>query len=65
MQYACQLIPKYLSGHRDVAGDLFDVVYYRQAPLGLTVKGRMVGLGFGMWISVVIGDPGVNDDRQF
>lgn len=36
----------------------------RQAPLGLTVK-RRGGVGHRMWISVMIRDPGVNDDRQF
>ncbi|MBL1115411.1 hypothetical protein JK364_23865 [Streptomyces sp. 110] len=42
-------------------------------PLGLVLKlfpdlrlvHAVVEVDFGMWISVVIGDPGVNDDRQF
>lgn len=30
--------PEVPAGHRDVPGDLFDVAYDGQAPLGLTVK---------------------------
>ncbi|MFI7142940.1 hypothetical protein ACIBQ5_36140 [Streptomyces massasporeus] len=43
------------TGHRDVPGDLLDVAYDGQAPLGLTAERRATGVDFGMWISVVIG----------